>query len=236
MKGLQLHGGLKDHRLRDQSIAEESEAVPAASAEALTADAAATTAVVEDPEFRIDPADGFAHLWEDFALQYGALPDWPAQWDGAQSVHDLLGEIIEEEYRIDPHDGGAYTKDAFVAEYGGSTEEWDAALPPGASTRIMVVADLEGASPSVLRRRMLEAVAERKAAQKAEFESKMFARQKSIDEATANAAPVEVPTAVVRPTGFKSINGSGEKGGLKGATSGYAAAEDGPEVHEDEWN
>ena len=58
-------------------------------------------------------------------------------------------------------DGGAYTKEAFVAEYGG-TNEWDAALPPSANTRIMAIADFEEASPSMVRRRMLEAIAERK--------------------------------------------------------------------------
>jgi len=234
LRGLQVSGGLKDHRLRDNAIAEEPEEESAAAAGTTAKKSDDAKEEDEGPEFRIDPEDGFAHLWEDFAMKYGALPDWPSQWDTAKSVRDLVTEL-EEEYRIDPNDGGAYTRDAFVAEYGG-TVEWDQALPPGANTRIMVVANLEDESPSMLRRRQLEAIAERKARQKAEFEGKMSARQKTVDEATANAAPAVVPTGVVKQSGFKSINGSGERGGLKGATSGYEAAGDGPEVEDDEWD
>ena len=245
-----IAGELTNLKLKNWRIDEEkasAKASAAAAAAATTAVAAAATAAAaaaaaaaaeakeDEPEYRIDPVDGFGYPWEDFAIKYGESPEWPSQWDAARSVFEVL-EDLQEEYRIDPVDGGAYTKAAFVAEYG-STEEWDRALPPDETTRLMTIANTEDASgPSLARRRMIEAIAERKARAAAELAARLAARYKAVEEASASAA---APTGVPRKEGFKSINGSGERGGLYGgkaaaAAAATAAAED-AEVAEDEW-
>lgn len=51
------------------------------------------------------------------------------------------------------------------------------------------------------------------------------------EHSTSESSSEEQPSS-----GFKSVNGSGEKGGVYGSTSGYVGGGDDDEVGEDEWD